>query len=79
MLEISFFSDENFIFLLLKKKNLCILHGQVFIMGHFEPRRGKANIVVSDQVRHKPACTVTEDGYQLEIPDLRRRGVVLSV
>ena len=27
-----------------------------------EPPRGKTNNVVSDQVQHKPACTVTEDG-----------------
>ena len=26
----------------------------------FEPPRGKTNNVVSDQVRHKPTCTVTE-------------------
>ena len=27
----------------------------------YEPPRGKTNNVVSDQVRHKPACTVTEE------------------
>ena len=27
-----------------------------------EPSRGKTNNVVSDQVRHKPACTATEAG-----------------
>ena len=27
-----------------------------------EPPRGKTNNVVSEQVRHKPACTVTEAG-----------------
>ena len=27
-----------------------------------EPPRGKTNNVVSDHVRHKPVCTVTEDG-----------------
>ena len=26
----------------------------------YEPPRGKTNIVVSEQVRHKPACTTTE-------------------
>ena len=26
----------------------------------YEPPRGKTNNVVSDQVRHKPTCTVTE-------------------
>ena len=28
----------------------------------FEPPRRKINVVVSDQVRHKPSCTSTEDG-----------------
>ena len=34
---------------------------------------------VSDQVRQKPVCAATEDGYKLEILNLRRRGIVLSV
>ena len=34
---------------------------------------------VSDQVRHKPGCTATEDGLKLEILDLGSRGIVLSV
>ena len=34
---------------------------------------------VSDQVGHKPICTVIEAGYKLEILDLRRREIVLSV
>ena len=29
----------------------------------------KTNILGSNQVRHKPACTVTEDGWKLEILD----------
>ena len=28
----------------------------------YEPPRGKTNNVVSEQVPHKPGCTVTEDG-----------------
>ena len=32
-----------------------------------------------EQVRHKPSCTSTEDGYRLEILDLESRGIVLSV
>ena len=28
----------------------------------FEPPHGKTNNVVSEQVRHKPGCTVTEVG-----------------
>ena len=34
---------------------------------------------VSDQVRHKPGCTTTEDGWRLEISDLGSRGIVLSI
>ena len=34
---------------------------------------------VSDQVRHKPGCTVTEDGERLEIWYLGSRGIVPSV
>ena len=44
-----------------------------------EPARGKTNNAVSEQVRHKLACTVTEDGERLEILDLERRGIVLSM
>ena len=33
---------------------------------------------VSDQVQHKPGCTITEDGKRLEISDLASRGIVLS-
>ena len=32
---------------------------------------------VSDQVRHKPGCITTEDGYELDILDLGSRGIVL--
>ena len=31
-------------------------------MDLYEPVHGKANNLGSDQVRHKPGCTVTEDG-----------------
>ena len=33
----------------------------------FEPVREKTNNMGSDQVRHKPGCTVTEDEYRLEL------------
>ena len=39
----------------------------------------KPNNLGSDQVRHKPGCTVTEDGKRLEILDLESRENVLSV
>ena len=39
----------------------------------------KPVFVVSDQVRHKPGCTATEDGQRLEISNLVSRGIVLSV
>ena len=31
---------------------------------------------ISDQVRHKPGCTATEDDKKLEISDLESRGIV---
>ena len=34
---------------------------------------------VSDQVRYKPGCTATEDGWTLEISCLGSIGIVLSV
>ena len=34
---------------------------------------------VYNQVRHKPACTVTEDNWRLEVSDLGSGGTVLSV
>ena len=30
---------------------------------------------VTDQVRHKPGCTATEDGQRLEFSDLGSRGI----
>ena len=44
----------------------------------FEPRCEKTGLRVCDQVRHKPGCATTDD-YRLEILDLGRRGIVLSV
>ena len=43
----------------------------------YEPSLGKTNNVVSEQVRQKPTCTVTEKKLKLEISDFRRRGNVL--
>ena len=50
--------------------NVCIMSGKEEIIRlfpgsinfsvSFEPPRGKTNNVVSEQFRHKPACTVTE-------------------
>ena len=34
---------------------------------------------VSDQVRHKPGCTATEERERFEISDLGIRGIALSV
>ena len=46
-----------------KKKNnkKTLVDNIVSLAGiHNEPPRGKTNNVVSEQVRHKPACTSTE-------------------
>ena len=42
-------------------------------------RMRKLRIWISDQVRHKSACTVTEAGWKLEILDLRKRGCTICV
>ena len=34
---------------------------------------------VSDQIRHKPGCTIKGDGEMLEISDLASKRIVLSV
>ena len=38
-----------------------IPHTQVKQLMRYEPPLGKTNNVVSDQVRHKPVCTSTEN------------------
>ena len=35
--------------------------------------------MVSDQVQHKPGCTITEDGLKIEISYLGSRGIALSM
>ena len=45
----------------------------------YEPVREKTNNLGSDQVRHKPGCTVKEDSQRLEILDFESRGIALSV
>ena len=52
---------------------------QKLSQGHMSLVVRKQVFRVSDQVRHKPGCTATEDGYKLEIMDLESRGIVLSV
>ena len=37
----------------------------------------KSGFRVSNQVRHKPGCTATDDGLRLAILDLGSRGIVL--
>ena len=52
---------------------ITVDHGKVLT----EPRCEKTDLGVSDLVRHKPACTVSEDGEKIEISDLGRREIVL--
>ena len=35
--------------------------------NEYEPCHDKTNILVSNQVRQKPVCAATEDGWSLEI------------
>ena len=45
------------------------MHDDTVTLMTFEPPRGKTNNLVSEQVRHKSGCTVTEAGWKLEISD----------
>ena len=42
-----------------KGGNLITFLGKIDL---FEPRHEKTNVLVFDQVQHKPCCTATEDG-----------------
>ena len=55
-------------------ENHCLRSGNMY-----EPVHEKTNNLGSDQVQHKPGCTVTEDGSRLEILDLESSGIALSV
>ena len=62
-----------------KKHRDSFSRDKVHILIIIEPRHEKTNVLVSDLVRHKPGCIATEDGKRLEISDLERRGIALSV
>ena len=49
------------------------------ILLSYEQPHEKTNVPVSNLVRHKPDCTATDDDYWLDISDLERRGIVLSM
>ena len=44
-----------------------------------EPVHEKTNNLGSDQVRHKPGCTITDLSYKLETLDISRGGILLSM
>ena len=67
---------ENSIMEQVRSEGAWIKHIQSI---HDKPSHVKTTFWVSDQVQYKPACTVTEASQRLEISDLRRRGIVLSV
>ena len=59
-----------------KNDNFQMKYCDIFL---FEPRCEKTGLRVSDHVRHKPGCTITEYGYGLENLDLESRGIGLSM
>ena len=65
---------------LIESKKIAFLYSNInlFIL-HMSRDATKLVFGVSDHVRHKQACAATEDGYKLEILDLKRRGIILSV
>ena len=52
---------------------------KVKLSSYSEPCCEKKVFEVSDLVRHKPGCAVTEDGQSLEISDLGSRVIALAV
>ena len=45
------------------KEELCFLEkSEMLFSGNIKPVHEKTNNLGSDQVRHKPGCTITEDG-----------------
>ena len=42
-------------------RSFSIIDSASVVLVKFEPPRGKTNVEVSEQVRHKPDCTVKED------------------
>ena len=55
------------------------LNSELLVLLLYKPMGEKTNKVGSDQVQHKPSCTVTEDGKRLEILDLESRRTVLCL
>ena len=62
-----------------KTKWVSVLFGATFLLSQLSLVMRKPVFGVSDQVRHKPGCTKTEDDYRLEISDLGSKGIELSV
>ena len=50
---------------------------QVSMLFPYEPCHKKPTFCNSDQVRHKSGCRASDDGWKLEISDLRRRAIAL--
>ena len=63
----------------IKHKMLSIWSEKGQKKKHNEPHHEKTNFLVSDLVQHKLGCTATEYGLRLEISDLERTGIALSM
>ena len=57
-----------------KKKNVKRITVKFILYIHVH--RHLSRNMASEQVRHKPSCTSTEDDWWLEILDLESRGIV---
>ena len=53
---------KPFRYLIQRLTMMFLITKRYFHWNEFEPRHEKTNVLVSDQVRHKPGCTATEDG-----------------
>ena len=61
------------------RKNSVTSAGSEYEIYHMSLVVRKPVFGVSDLVRHKPGCAITEDDLRLEIVCLGRRGIVLAM
>ena len=71
--------DIAITFVILGTTVKCEIYFLIFFVFNLSHVLRKPVFLVSDLVRHKPGFAVIEDGKRLEISDLERRGIVLSM
>ena len=62
-----------------RQKLIEKLQGKSVVVLDISGHMTKPTVLVSGEVRHKPACTVSANTEKLKISDLSRGGILLSV